>query len=312
MRNRSDVRRRPLGRLIAGVLAAVLLGGLVFPLGGRWGVAAKEVRPAKLGTLTVIVGGLDTRVPWEPENTDVFIIARIDVLNRTVRAVSIPRDLYVAIPGFGYDKITRAYDHGSKADGGRFRGGAAAMRATVAANFGIEVDGVVVTTFDGFVEIVDALGGVDLVNPYDLYDAEFPTIDYGYKQIFYPAGPLHLHGEQALEFVRTRHQDGDDGRVMRQQLVLRALLERARDPEIAARLPDLVEKHRKAVRTDLRRSERLALALAAPSFTNDRVTFATLNHLVYPDNAPNGMWIYSGDWSRIPAYVQGFLDGTIS
>jgi LCP family protein required for cell wall assembly len=290
------------------VIALVLaVSGVLTPVASPQGANAE----GEIEALTLIVGGLDTRQPGEPENSDVLMIAHVDLVNHTARVVSIPRDLYVEIPGFGYDKVTRAYDFGSKADGGQFNGGAATMRATIEANFGVKADGVVLTTFDGFVEIVDALGGVDVNNPYDLYDAEYPTIDYGYKEIFYPAGPLHLNGEQALEFVRTRHQDGDDGRIMRQQLVLRALLDRARDPGIAERLPNLIKKHRKAVRTDLSRAEQLALALAAPAFTQDDVTFTTLNGLVYPDTAPNGMWIYSGDWSQIPGFVQGFLSGSL-
>ncbi|MER3437787.1 MAG: hypothetical protein C4346_09500 [Chloroflexota bacterium] len=303
------VRRIGLRWLLRQWLILVLI---LFISGGVAGFGAPHARAAEgeIKSLTLIVGGLDTRQPGEPENSDVLMLAHVDLESHTVRVVSIPRDLYVEIPGFGYDKITRAYDFGSKADGGQFKGGAAAMRATIEANFGVEVDGVVLTTFDGFVEIVDALGGIDVVNPYDLYDAEYPTVDYGTKEIFYPAGPLHLNGEQALEFVRTRHQDGDDGRIMRQQLVIRALLERARDPKIADRLPDLIKKHRKAVRTDLSRTEQLALALAAPSFTQDDVVFTTLNGLIYPDTAPNGMWIYSGDWSQLPGFVQGFLNGS--
>lgn len=292
----------------------LMLAGAFSPLAIRPGLAAAQdgVKPVKFRRpITVIAGGLDSREPDQPENTDVIMFARVDVQQFTVRAISIPRDLFLEIPGYGYDKITRAYDFGSKADGGSFKGGARLMRETVAANFGLDVDGVVLTTFDGFIQIVDALGGIDVENPYDLYDAEYPTRDYGYKEIFYPAGWLHLNGEQALEFSRTRHQDGDDGRVMRQQLVIRALLERARDPEIAPRLPELVAENANAVRTDLGPSKRLALALAAPSFSNDDVTFGTLNGLVYPDTAANGMWIYSGDWSQIPAYVEGFLNGTV-
>jgi LCP family protein required for cell wall assembly len=295
--------RRSLLRVVGGGIA----GGFLLPLGTLDGTKAQE--PADVDTLTLIVGGLDTRQPGEPENSDVIMLARVDIPNGTVRAISIPRDLYLEIPGFGYDKITRAYDFGSKADNGSFKGGAATMTATVATNFGLEVDGVVLTTFDGFVQVIDAFGGVDVENPYDLYDGEYPTVDYGYAEIFFPAGWIHLNGEEALQFVRTRHQDGDDARVMRQQLVIRALLERARDPEIAPELPNIVKKHRKAIRTDLRSSEQLALALAAPAFSNDGVTFANLTALVYPDTAPGGMWIYSGDWSQIPGYVQGFLNG---
>jgi LCP family protein required for cell wall assembly len=296
-------RLRSLGLLGAAAIGAALSRSSL-------AAAQDDVQPATFRQpITVFVGGLDSREPDQPENTDVLMFARIDVQNATVRAVSIPRDLYLEIPGYGFDKITRAYDFGSKADNSSFRAGAQLVTDTVLHNFGLALDGVVLTTFGGFVQIVDALGGIDVENPYDLYDGEYPTADYGYKEIFYPAGPLHLSGEEALEFSRTRHQDGDDGRVMRQQLVIRALLERARDPQLAESLPEIVAENEDAVRTNLGPSKRLALALAAPNFSNDNVVFATLNDYVYADTAPGGMWIYSGDWSQIPGYVEGFLSG---
>jgi LCP family protein required for cell wall assembly len=292
--------------------SALLLSGFAAPgtLFAQRVAAQEGVKPANLRSpLTLVVGGLDSREPDQPENTDVIIIARVDIPQLSVRAISIPRDLFLEIPGFGFDKITRAYDFGSKADGSSFKSGAQTVRDTVNLNFGLDVDGVVLTTFGGFVQVVDALGGIYVNNPYDLYDGEYPTADYGYKEIFYPAGELYLSGEEALEFSRTRHQDGDDGRVMRQQIVIRALLEQARNPEIAEALPGIVFDNADAVRTDLGPSKKLALALAAPSFTNDSVVFDTLNHLVYADSTASGMWIYSGDWAQIPGYVEGFLNG---
>lgn len=293
-------------------VAALLLTGIAAPVSNfaRRAGAQEGVEPADIRKpLTLIVGGLDTREADQPENTDVLMLARVDLQQLSVRAISIPRDLYVEIPGYGYDKITRAYDFGSKADGGKFKPGAALVKETVTANFGVEAGGIVLTTFGGFQELINALGGIDVDNPYDLYDGEYPTTDYGYKEIFYPAGPIHLSGEEALEYARTRHQDGDDARVMRQQLVIRALLEQARNPDIAGELPGIVFDHASTIRTDLGPSKRLALALAAPSFSNDSVVFGTLNDLVYPDSTAEGMWIYSGDWSQIPGYVEGFLNG---
>lgn len=296
-------------RLLAPLLVAAIVGSCL-----AWATpaAARATMPLaadELGAMTVIVGGLDTRSPEEPENTDVLIVARVDVPNHTVRAVIIPRDLYVDIPGVGADKITRAYDFGSKAAAGDAVAGMDLVKQTVTANFGVEVDACVLTTFPGFQQIVDALGGIDVENPYDLADAEYPTIDYGLKEIYYPAGPLHLSGEQALEFSRTRHQDSDDGRTMRQQLVLRAMLQRVHDPGLAARLPFLVEKTRDAVRTDLTPSQQAALAIAAPAFRDEDITFTTLTPYLWGDTAPNGMWIYNGDWTQLPGIVQAALDG---
>src|SRR5262245_25818342 len=100
-------------RLLEGWVGAMLLGGFTAPFRGyRVSAAAKDVQPANLGVLTIAAGGLDSRHPGEPENSDVLKICRVDVPNRTLRVVSLPRDLYVDIPGFQADKITRAYDFG--------------------------------------------------------------------------------------------------------------------------------------------------------------------------------------------------------
>jgi len=290
----------------------MLLGGFTAPFRGyRVSAASSAVQPASLGVLTIVAGGLDSRNPGEPENSDVLKLCRVDVPNRTLRVVSIPRDLYVTIPGFQQDKITRAYDFGTKANNESFKAGAQAIKDTIAQNFGVEVDAVILTTFNGFQDIVNAFGGVDVTNPYDVSDDAYPTPDYNVKSIYFPAGQIHLNGQEALEFSRTRHQDGDDGRVMRQELVIRGLLERSHSSDIKPSITDLLNKHRKSYDTDLGKSKQLALALSAPDFTNNDVSFTTLSNYIYGDYAGD-MWIYSGDWSQIPGYVQGYLDGSIS
>src|SRR5918997_3851743 len=170
--------------------------GLGIALAGA-AVARPVAARQEPGALTIVVGGLDTRTPEEPENTDVLIIARVDFDRPAIRAISIPRDLLVEIPGVGYDKVNRAYDHGSKAADHDWKAGAALTVDTVAVNFGLDVDGIVLTNFEGFADVVDAVGGIDLVNPYEVYDAEYPTPDYGYQEIYFPAGPIHLDGEDA-------------------------------------------------------------------------------------------------------------------
>jgi LCP family protein required for cell wall assembly len=277
-----------------------------------FGANAQEAAdPASLGVMTFVVAGLDTREADQPENTDILMIARVDLINSTVRALTIPRDLWVSIPGVGEDKITRAYDFGSSSNGRDFKSGASLTAETIFQNFGIDLDSTVMTTFAGFEQIIDAFGGVDVDNPYDVYDAEYPTPDYGYSEIYFPAGPNHLDGYNALAFCRTRHQDGDDGRSMRQRIVIRALLDAARQSD-GPSLQELVQANRSAIRTTLGKSKQLALALAAPDFSNENVTFATLQGYVYESYAPNGAWIYAGDWSTLPGYVQGFLDGSIA
>nr|MBA2278188.1 LCP family protein [Chloroflexia bacterium] len=261
------------------------------------------------GALTVVVGGLDTRTPDQPENTDVLMVARVDFDAPSVRAMSIPRDLLVDIPGFGTDKVNRAYDHGSKAADGDWEAGAALTVETVAANFELDIDGIALTNFEGFADVIDAFGGVDVDNPYEVYDAEYPTEDFGYREIYFPAGEIHLDGEDALAFARTRHQDGDDGRVMRQQLVLLALLAKAQDPAILPDLPEIVREGREAVRTDFDREMQARLIELASTLSAEDIVFGTMTEYLWGDTTESGMWVYQGDWSTLPGIVQGFLAG---
>jgi LCP family protein required for cell wall assembly len=272
----------------------------------------QEIIPADLepkDEYTFLVAGLDTRTVEEPENTDVMMVSRVNLAAGTVRTMSFPRDLLVEIPGIGFDKINRAYDYGSKANDHDWNAGVALMEQTFEHNFGLTVDAVATTNFQGLTKVVDALGGITVENPYDLYDAEYPTADYGTKEIFYPAGTLELNGEQALEFGRTRHQDGDDGRVMRQQLVLTALLEKAQEPPILSKLPELVEATRDAVTTNIPDDVRGQLILAIPNIDVANVQWGTMTQYLWGDTTASGMWVYQGDWSVLPGYVQGWLAG---
>lgn len=165
-------------------------------------------------------------------------------------------------------------------------------------------------TFEGFSAVIDAVGGVEVVNPYDVYDAEYPTEDFGTKEIFYPAGPLHLNGEEALEFCRTRHQDTDGGRVMRQQLVLRALLDRLREPHLARGVAGILTRLRDAVWTDVPWRQQLSLAMMAREVEQEDLVFSSLVPLLWSGYTAEGAWIYTGDWSQIAWHVQAFLDGT--
>ncbi len=211
----------------------------------------------------------------------------------------------------GLDKINRAYDYGSMASNDDWNAGIAKVTEMIEYNFGIDVDAVVTTTFTGLAKVVDTLGGVTVDNPYDLYDSQFPTANYGYKEIFYPAGMQTLTGEQAMEFSRTRHQDGDDGRVMRQQLVLTALLEKSQEPETLMKLPELVDAARDAVVTNIPDAVQAQLIAAVPTIDPENVIFGTMTDLLWGDTTDSGMWVYQGDWSTLPGYVQGFLNGDI-
>lgn len=304
---------RPLGVQLS--RRHLMLAAAALAIAGEAGSVSaqgQEIIPAEVepkDVYTFLFGGLDTRTVEEPENTDVMMVSRVDLAAGTVRTMSFPRDLYLEIPGIGLDKINRAYDYASKANNHDWNAGVALMTETFEHNFGLEIDAVLTTNFKGMPKVVDALGGVDVENPYDLYDAQYPTEDYGVKEIFYPGGPLHLDGEQALEFSRTRHQDGDDGRVMRQQLVLTALLEKAQEPVNAEQLAELVDATRDGVTTNIPPAVQEHLVDAVPAIDPANIAWGTMTEYLWGDTTASGMWVYQADWSMLPGYVQAWLAG---
>lgn len=260
---------------------------------------------------TFLILGMDTRPDDQELNTDVMMVSRVNLIENTVRTMSFPRDLYVEIPGIGADKINAAFKSAAENGHEQWMQGMSATRATFEHNFGLTIDGALSVRFEGVEEIVDLFGGVTINNPYDLRDDNYPTMDYGTTEIFFPAGEIEVNGEEALQLMRTRHQDGDDGRVMRQQLVLTALLEQAQNPENIDKLPELLEIGREYVITNIPVDVQLHLATAVPDIPAENVHWGTFTHLLWGDVVAGGMWVYQGDWAQLPGYVQAFLNGEI-
>ncbi len=176
--------------------------------------------------ITFLLLGVDQR-PDDPSppRTDNMIVLTVDPETNQAGMISLPRDLFVPIPEFSYSgKINTAYTIGelNKYPGG----GGALAKKTVSEFLGYPIDYYVRIDFDGFVEAIDAIGGIDVVVPKTIHDEEYPTIDYGYQTFHIEAGPQHLDGETALKYVRTRHADDDFQRSRRQQQVLVAIKDR--------------------------------------------------------------------------------------
>jgi LCP family protein required for cell wall assembly len=284
-------RRRLLARSLGAVAiaTAVARGPVVAQAGDRY---------------TFLVLGLDTREENTDQRSDIIMLSRVDLSANTVRTLSIPRDLYVEIPGYGNDKINAAYEIGlTRSDDLDWQVAADLTVETIAVNFGIRVDNTALTGMNRFPAVVDAVGGVDVVNPYDLGEPDAAT------NLMYPEGPLHLDGEEATLYCRLRHQDGDGARVMRQQLVLQALLARVQEPAMLAHLPLLIALLDGAVRTNIALGVKARLIAMLPGLTSGSLAFTNIEDRLWADTSPTGAWIYQGDWSTLPGYVQGWLAG---
>ena len=156
--------------------------------------------------ISFLLLGIDEREN-DKGRTDTMIVVTVNPNKNTTKMISIPRDTYTKIIGFETeDKINHAYAFG----------GVEMAKASVEDLLQIPIDYTISINMEGFIGLVDAVEGVDVEN-----NLAFAVDDY-----IYDLGSIHLHGEQALAFVRMRHDDpnGDFGRQERQKIVLDAVV----------------------------------------------------------------------------------------
>jgi LCP family protein required for cell wall assembly len=188
---------------------------------------------------------------------DTLMLMRVDVPSRTVSMLSIPRDLYVDIPGYGKEKMNAAYANG---------GLPLAIR-TVREVTGVDVNHVAEVDFDGFKEVVDALGGITIHNPYMVRSGEQP---FDGRHWTFPRGKLELDGKHALAYARIRYvdertielneQEGNElGRIRRQQRVIDAMVRDITTKESILHPRDVPRAVVQPLTTDISASQMLAM-----------------------------------------------------
>ncbi len=187
------------------------------------------------GRTTVLILGLDTR---EPDDTvgrsDTNLLVTFKPLKNYVGMLSIPRDLWVVVPGYGENRVNTAHFFG---EAEQPPAGPEVALETVRTNFGLEVNYYLRIRFAGLSSLVDAMGGV--------------TVDLPTPMSGYPAGRHSLNGEEALAFVRDRAGTDDFFRMERGQLFLRAGLQAMLSPRTWFRLPALLRTLPDLVDTDI-------------------------------------------------------------
>lgn len=195
----------------------------------------------------------------------------------------------------------------AKASNHDWNAGAAFFRATIEWNFNFKVDGIVTTNLLRMPGVIDAIGGVTVLNPNDVYDETYPTPDYGVKEILYPEGELRPNGEQALEFSRTRHMDGDNARIFRQHLVLSAALGELQKLENLTKIPAIVDAGRQVVMTDIPADGQGYLIARVPDMNPDLVAWGTVVEFPWGETLADGGWNHMTDWTYLPYHVRAWL-----
>ncbi len=159
-----------------------------------------------------------------PNLTDTIMVASIEPKNDKVALLSIPRDLLVPLPKYGWRKINAANAFGEMDSRGH---GADFARTALEGLLGIDIPYYVRVDFAGFKSVVDSVGGIDVSVDKSFTDYTYPTNDYGVQVVSFKKGWTHMTGEEALKFTRSRHGNNGEGsdfaRAARQQKVLSAL-----------------------------------------------------------------------------------------
>jgi len=282
--------------------------------------AEGQVLPEWTGTdrITVLVLGIDEREQEEgPWRTDTMMIATLDPVTMQAGLLSLPRDIWVEIPGYTSNRINTAHFIG---DAYNYPGGGPALAMeTVYHNLAIETDYYVRLNFHGFVNLVDEIGGLDIEVEETIDDPYYPDYNYGYDPLHIEAGLQHLDGETALKYARTRHSpNGDFDRARRQQQVVMAILEKVTSPgmlpQLIANASELYATVEDSVDTDFKLDQMIALAGLASKLDREQLRFAVLDETCTESGeTPDGAQVLIPIPERMRekrAYIFGIDNGT--
>lgn len=225
--------------------------------------------------VTILVMGIDRRQGEDEKGylTDTMMLVTMDPAARTAAMLSIPRDLWVTIPGYGEDTINTANRTGDYYD---YPGGGPALAVkTVEYNIGVTVNYYVRLDFTAFETFIDTIGGIDVYNETEIDDPNYPNGSYGFEPFFLPAGPHHLNGHDALRYARTRHGNSDIDRAARQQQVAMAVRERVLSlnmlPSLVLGAPNLMRTLNDSIWTNLSLEQMISLALLAQDIPRENI-----------------------------------------
>jgi len=222
-------------------------------------------------TINFLLIGSDKR-PGASYRTDTLVIAIIWPKEGQITLISIPRDLWIYIPTVGMQRINTAYQSGETY--GYTGGGPGLLKDSIAYNLGVRIDHTAMVEFDGFRRIVDTLGGIEV--PIACAYTDWRLIDPSYDPYnennwwLFTIGPgeVHMDGDLALWYARSRLKSSDFDRGRRQQEVLRSIFSKALKTDTFSKIPQLYNDFSSTVITDLGLSDLLGMAPYAVNFTN--------------------------------------------
>lgn len=262
--------------------------------------------------LIVLLIGADTAVQTNHGRTDVLMLTAIDLAAGSVSFLSLPRDLYVAIPNHGVGRINTAYAYGEQDQAG---GGPAALIETIRYNLGLEVDYWARVDFADFRQLIDDLGGVQMVVDCAIQDWRLtepdldPAVEDNWAQFTLPVGVHTMDGDLALWYARSRRTSSDFDRGRRHQALLQSIWRRVRelglDSQLTAVWPQLLE----LVDTNLPLDRALELLPTGLNLTANRIAHFTFRSgaEVSSWRSPEGSSVLAPNRDAMSATLRQFL-----
>ncbi|HOK17796.1 MAG TPA: LCP family protein [Caldisericia bacterium] len=243
--------------------------------------------------INILLIGIDQRYEDENSRSDTNLLLSIDPNDKKITIVSLPRDTFCELPGYvGYQKLAHAH----------YYGGVPLLIKTVENILEIEIPFYVEVNFEGFVKMIDLIGGVTIDVEKDMnYESRSGDVKIHLKK-----GLQHLNGEKALMYVRFRMDEtGDVGRMERQQKFLKALIEQSLKIENTIRLQKVLIELKNWVKTNLEPWQIIKLGLLFNNIDNCEITTMTLPG--YPDIYSDGLSYYFLYNDKVEEIVNTYL-----
>jgi LCP family protein required for cell wall assembly len=256
--------------------------------------------------LNILLIGSDQRPREGTFNTDTLIVASIDPTTKQVAMFSLPRDsTNVPLPNgplrnafgsvFPYkinSLFTRVRNRADLVAGTSRTRGFNGLKLVLGNLYQLDIKYFVEVNFEGFRQVVDAMGGVTINVQVPVVDNQYPSDTGRTARVYIPAGIQHMTGAEALVYARSRHGSDDFDRGARQQRVISSMREQADVATIIPRIPDLVAALKATVKTDIPQSELAKLAGLASSVDTKDIRSYVFSLPRYGTETPPGAPVY--------------------
>jgi len=301
-------------RLLAPPIQAPAIGAPIVdaaPVAAPTPVWEDPIGPASNWEFTdnYLILGTDRRAGANDWRTDTIMIVGLDREQKRAAVFSIPRDLYIDIPNYGYGRINQVDLLGER-NADLAGGGPQLMSQVISKTLGIQTNHWVRFQMDGFVRVVDAVGGVNVRLDCPFYEPIFNLTTQAWDFFTLPAGDNQLDGDSAYWFVRLRLRESDIGRSERQRQFLWALRDKMLSANLLTRFPELWSAFQDSFSTDLSLVQLIELTSFGLSLNSDNVRAGglTLYDLQNYRTEEGAAVLRISDPGRIRAVVNGVWD----